>query len=120
MKMDCNITDNFFKELDRMCESYRICAQCGIKEIMETYQMLDCRTLTMEHWEEVKNVVQKWSDEHQPETRLEHFKKMFPKAEMSSSERPMACVKHLNGEFECQISKTSCTFCWNEPYNGEF
>ena len=113
MKMDCNITDNFFKEWDRMCVSCARCDQCELKELTEVYQISECSTIAMEHWEEVKNVVQKWSDEHQPETR-------FPKAEMSSSERPMACVKHLNGEFECKISKISCTFCWNEPYNGEF
>lgn len=120
MKMDCNITDNFFRELDRMCESCARCDQCELKELKGKYQTLECSTLAVEHWEEVINVVQKWSDEHQPETRLEHFKKMFPKAEMSSSERPKACVKHLNEEFECKISKISCTFCWGEPYNGEF
>jgi len=117
MKMDCNITENFFKELERMCESHRICEQCEIKEVMETHQMLDCKTLTLEHWEEVVNVVQKWSDEHQSETRLEHFKKMFPKAPILGG-RPKLCVGSLTGKFSC---KGSCLECWNKPYTeGEF
>ena len=117
MKIDCNFTENFFKEWDRMCVSCARCEQCEIKEIMKTYQILDCRTLTMKHWKEVINVVQKWSDEHQAETRLEHFKKMFPKAPILGG-RPKLCVGSLTGEFSC---KGSCLECWNKPYKeGEF
>ena len=117
MKIDCNFTENFFKEWDRMCVSCARCEQCEIKEIMKTYQILDCRTLTMKHWKEVINVVQKWSDEHQQETRLEHFKKMFPKAPILGG-RPKLCVGSLTGEFSC---KGSCLECWDKPYTeGEF
>jgi len=86
-----------------MCVSCARCEQCEIKEIMKTYQILDCRTLTMKHWKEVINVVQKWSDEHQLETRLEHFLKMHPNARMRSG-HPIGCKK-----------------CWDKPYiEGEF
>lgn len=114
MKMDCNITDNFFRELDRMCESCARCDQCELKELKGKYQTLECSTLAVEHWEEVINVVQKWSDEHQPETRLEHFKKMFPKAPILGG-RPKLCVGSLTGKFSC---KGSCLECWNKPYTG--
>ena len=45
MKIDCNITDNFFRELDRMCESCARCDQCELKELKGKYQTLECSTL---------------------------------------------------------------------------
>lgn len=120
MKVDCGYTENYFKEKNRMIKNCVIaCEDCPISNDNNKTD-LPCEVFERTCPDKAIEIVQKWSDEHQPETRLEHFKKMFPKAEMSSSERPKACVKHLNGEFECKISKVSCTFCWNEPYNGEF
>ena len=120
MKIDCNFTEKFFKEWDRMCVSYARCEQCEIKEIMKTYQILDCRTLTMKHWEEVINAVQKWSDEHQQETRAEHFLKMFPNAQLSNDGRPSICVAYFNENIKCNLPERRCTACWDMPYNGEF
>lgn len=120
MKIDCNFTEKFFKEWDRMCVSCARCEQCEIKEIIKTYQILDCRTLTMKHWKEVINVVQKWSDEHQLETRLEHFLKMFPNARVDNG-RPSVCVRYLNENIECSLPKMHCKACWDKPYTeGEF
>lgn len=120
MKVDCGYTENYFKEKNRMTKNCEIgCNHCLIGSHNNGFDLL-CVEFENTYPDKAIEIVQKWSDEHQVETRLEHFKKMFPKAEMSSSERPKACVKHLNGEFECKISKVSCTFCWNEPYNGEF
>ena len=80
MKIDCNFTKIFFKELDRMCKSSVSCDRCEIKPIMDKYNRIDCRETIIDHPIDILNVIQKWSDEHQSETRLEHFKKNVSKS----------------------------------------
>lgn len=117
MKIDCNITKNFFKKLDRMCESSVSCDRCEIKPIMDKYHRIGCREVIIDHPIDILIVIQKWSDEHQSETRLEYFKKMFPKAPIVGG-RPYLCVRNLTNEVSCEAG--TCKQCWNEPYNGEF
>ncbi len=117
MKVDCGYTENFFKELDRMCKSSVSCDRCEIKPIMDKYHRIGCREVIIDHPIDILNVIQKWSDEHQVETRAEHFLKMFPNAPIWKG-RPFFCVRNLNKKVSCE---NDCEKCWNEPYTeGEF
>ena len=61
-RIDCNITDNFFKELSRMVP------------VPEDYLI----TIDLRRLSEVKNEVQKWSDEHPVKTRLDDLFEKYP------------------------------------------
>lgn len=116
MKVDCGYTENYLKELKRMCEengSY--CLKCGF--YLNKNENITCRIFQMNHPDKAIKIVQEWSNENPVETRLEHFKKMFPKAPILGG-RPRLCVGNLTGEFSC---KGSCLECWDKPYTeGEF
>lgn len=116
MKVDCGYTENYLKELKRMCEengSY--CLKCGF--YLNKNENITCRMFQMNHPDKAVEIVQWWSDEHQPETRAEHFLKMFPNAPIWKG-RPFFCVRNLNKKVSCE---NDCEKCWNEPYTeGEF
>lgn len=117
MKVDCGYTENYFKEKNRMTKNCEIgCNHCLIGSHNNGFDLL-CVEFENTYPDKAIEIVQKWSDEHQPETRFEHFKKMFPKAPILGG-RPKLCVGSLTGEFSC---KGSCLECWNKPYTeGEF
>ena len=56
MKIDCNFTKIFFKELDRMCKSSVSCDRCEIKPIMDKYNRIDCRETIIDHPIDILNV----------------------------------------------------------------
>lgn len=121
MKVDCGYTENFFKELDRMCKSSVSCDRCEIKPIMDKYHRIGCREVIIDHPIDILNVIQKWSDEHQVETRAEHFLKMYPNARMHNEGYPSACVKNLDNNVSCEVCLIGCKKCWDKPYiEGEF
>ena len=117
MKVDCGYTENYLKEQNRMTGNCEIdYKDCPISD-NNNKTNLPCGEFERTYPDEAIKIVQKWSDEHQVETRLEHFKKMFPKAPILGG-RPILCVRNLTGEVSCEAS--TCEQCWNEPYNGEF
>lgn len=116
MKVDCGYTENYLKELKRMCEengSY--CLKCGF--YLNKNENITCRIFQMNHPDKAIKIVQEWSNENPVETRLEHFLKMFPNAPIWKG-RPFLCVRNLNKKVSCE---NDCEKCWNEPYTeGEF
>lgn len=118
MKIDCNITENYLKEQNRMIRNCEIdCKDCPISSYNNGYD-LTCAEFKNTYPDKAIEIVQKWSDENQPETRAEHFMKMFPNALIHKTKNPSACVKRLNKNIEC---KDECIACWNKPYTeGEF
>nr|DAE69337.1 MAG TPA: hypothetical protein [Caudoviricetes sp.] len=117
MKVDCGYTENYLKEQNRMTGNCEIdCKDCPISD-NNNKTNLPCGEFERTYPDEAIKIVQKWSDEHQVETRLEHFKKMFPNAPIWKG-RPFLCVRNLNKKVSCE---NDCEKCWNEPYTeGEF
>lgn len=119
MKIDCNITENYFKEKNRMIKNCEIaCEDCPISSDNNKTD-LPCEVFERTCPDKAIEIVQKWSDEHQPETRAEHFLKMFPNARTEPNNRtPSICLKSVNENLECN---RPCTDCWDKPYTeGEF
>lgn len=118
MKVDCGYTENYLKEKNRMTKSCKInCENCQISSDNNKTD-LSCEEFENAYPNKAIEIVQAWSDEHQVETRAEHFMKMFPNALIHKTKNPSACVKRLNKNIDC---KDECIACWNEPYTeGEF
>lgn len=117
MKIDCNVAKNYFKEKNRMTKNCEIsCGDCPLC-INNNKTNLLCKKLENTYPEKAIGIVKAWSDEHQAETRKEHFLKMFPNASIWKG-RPFLCVRNLNKKVSCE---NECEKCWNEPYTeGEF
>jgi NRPS condensation-like uncharacterized protein len=120
MKVDCGYTENYLKELKRMCEengSY--CLKCGF--YLNKNENITCRIFQMNHPDKAIKIVQEWSNENPKETRAEHFLKMHPNARRHNNGYPSACVNDLNKEVSCEECLNGCKECWNKPYMiGEF
>lgn len=78
-----------------------------------------CGDFELKYPDEAIAIVQEWSDKNQIETRVEHFFKMIPTAQISKSDKvPKVCLNYLNPKIVC---KASCKMCWQAPYKeGEF
>lgn len=120
MKVDCGYTENYLKEKNRMTKNCGInCEDCPISSD-NNKPCLHCEEFENTYPDKAIEIVQKWSDEHQLETRLEHFLKMFPNARVDNG-RPSVCVRYLNENIECSLPKMHCKACWDKPYiEGEF
>lgn len=119
MKVDCGYTENYFKEKNRMIKNCEIaCEDCPISSDNNKTD-LPCEVFERTYPDKAIEVVQEWSNEHPVETRMEHFLKVFPNAQMFENGYPFICVKNLNKKVSCEACK--CEMCWNEPYTeGEF
>ncbi len=112
--MDCSKTENFLKELDRMCKetdcgSCRLCAEVSCGAVYRRFTKNDYSTLFQ--------IVQKWSDEHPQETILEHFKKILPNMCCENKGIPNACVRDFDTRlFPGTCATIMCIDCWNRPY----
>ena len=120
MKVDCGYTENYLKEQNRMTGNCEIdCKDCPL-DYVNNKAYLSCGEFERAYPDEAIKIVQKWSDEHQPETRAEHFMKMFPNAQLSNDGRPSICVAYFNENIKSCLPERRCTACWDEPYKGEF
>lgn len=121
MKIDCNVAKNYFKEKNRMTKNCEIsCGDCPLC-INNNKTNLLCKKLENTYPEKAIGIVKAWSDEHQAETRAEHFIKMHPNAPMYETGYPVACVGNLNNNVSCEVGLIGCKKCWDKPYiEGEF
>lgn len=121
MKVDCGYTENYFKEKKRMTKNCQInCRDCQLGSD-NNKTILSCKGLENICPDKATEIVQKWSDEHQVETRKEHFLKMYPNARMHNEGYPSACVKNLDNNVSCEVCLNGCKKCWDKPYeDGEF
>ena len=118
MKVDCGYTENYLKEKKRMTKNCDIaCEDCPISNDNNKTD-LPCEEFENTYPNKAIEIVQGWSDEHQQETRTEHFLKMHPKARMRSG-HPNACVKDLNNNVSCEVCLIGCKKCWDKPYKDD-
>lgn len=121
--MDCNKTEVFLRELDRMCKetdcsNCRLCAEASCGAAYKSCNKDDYSTLF--------RTVQKWSDEHPQETILEHFQKILPDMTifktLDGKERIGCCPDLLDSRishycrYDLVYAKHPCGDCWNRPY----
>ena len=115
MRVDCSRVLEYKKERYRMCKSYTKCTDgCKLFEHLGA----DCNAVKHIDIKAVR-IVQKWSDEHQQETMVEHFYKIHPKARKQTDGLPMICVMSLGWIDKCPKNNNldiSCAYCWNSPY----
>lgn len=120
MKIDCGYTENYLKEKREMIIQVEDCEDCPFSNDNNGIG-LPCDEFEVEYPNKAIEIVQKWSDEHQVETRAEHFMKMFPNAQLSDDGRPSICVAYFNENIKCSLPEERCAACWDKLYiEGEF
>lgn len=109
--MDCNDTKTFLSEWYRMCCSFDrnpherpVTLGCGV------VQCSSCRYLAMSGGD-IINIVQEWSDTHQPKTQLSVFLEKFPNATIGNEGYPAACAGNIFGH-QCKYGD-DCSVCWD-------
>ena len=134
-KIDCSLTENFFKERIRMCSSFDICDQgCPIYYAMQddcTEEM--CADYINGNIQKVIKIVQEWSNDNPIITNLDYFLRHFPNAKLTNNRAsgelntPIEVSKpcslglverrnNVNGV--CFISD-HCYLCWYRPYEDK-
>ena len=121
--MDCNKTEIFFKELDRMCNKYRCTkynASCSGCEIYQHCYDSSCYGFVKNNPLKAVEIVQKWSDSNPVKTRLSMFLKLFPNAKITDGHINI-CPKLLNTNFEpCPAPAVlNCSDCKKEYWLSE-
>ena len=110
-KIDCNITENFFKERKRMCNTVT-CSKCPLRTPYD-----DCADIVVFHHDKAMEIIQKWSDEHPEEpvkTFADDFFDKFPNALKDENGVPCVGCPHHFGycEYKCDHD---CKKCWSRP-----
>lgn len=125
-KIDCSITENYFKEKARMVKysDYGACTICcadcplcsdnnGTHEICADFEKL--------YPDKAIQIVQKWSNDHPKMTMLDKFKEQHPKAKLTKKGIPKTtcprCLGYTDDE-HCAPS-ANCVDCWNKPYDEQ-
>lgn len=110
MKIDCNITQNYMNEQQRMCEFYKDCHEgCPAYYICNSVQRRELDMIP---------IVQTWSDLNPQRTFLSDFLEKYPNAAIDSDGIPYEICPHTLGlsEFdECNGDESICSSCWNQP-----
>ena len=108
-KVDCSITENFFKERSRMCSTVT-CSECPLHHPYD-----NCENIVVFHHDKAMEIIQKWSDEHPEEpvkTFADDFFEKFPNALRDENGVPcVGCPHHFEYcEYKCD---RNCKECWN-------
>ena len=113
---DCSKTEEFFKELKRMCDKFNsTCVGCKIYDIcFDT----GCYSFIKNDTQEAIEIVQKWSDENPIKTRQSEFLKMFPNAAMVDGVIGL-CPEWVDKKIECNYQQTSCYKCKEKYWLSE-
>lgn len=110
MRIDCNITKNYMKEQQRMCDVYKDCFEgCPAAYICNSEKRRD---------EAMIPIVQTWSNLNPQRTYLTDFLEKFPNAALDSDGFPYEICPHtlgLNEIDECDGDGSNCVSCWNQP-----
>ena len=116
--IDCNVTINYLKEKDRMCDSFEHnCTDCpAFKPYYNC--LLDVKTKGYSNKKAIK-IVQKWSDEHPRKTIMDEFLEKYPNSNLAPTS---LCPFELLGiRKECKYfidedrQWNVCEECWNLP-----
>ena len=122
MKIDCKITENYFKERNRML-NMKSNSACGINcDDCRFYEVGDC----VEDCEASTpllaiDIVQKWSDEHQEMTNLDYLLKHFPNTKLDEDGTPSEICPDSIGlpladGMVCKGNAVDCKKCWSRLY----
>lgn len=92
----------YLKAVERMCNTYKSCADCPYKNCS-----CDCNA-EIENAKEMVAIVEKWAAEHPTKTRQSEFLKMFPNA-ATRHEVITICPQYAEKDFKCP--RTCCPEC---------
>nr|DAH50019.1 MAG TPA: hypothetical protein [Caudoviricetes sp.] len=124
--IDCSRTENYFAEKQRMTKKHKLnhggyscklnCADCPLSHLNNDSTML-CSDFETCYPEKAIAIVQKWSDEHQPETYLSELLEHFPNAPLNDNGIPEdICPFYLGFMSKDDCRKYhNCVECWNQP-----
>ena len=118
---DCSKTEEFFKELKRMCNKYRCTkynASCSRCEIYQHCYDFSCYSFVKNNPLKAVEIVQKWSDENPTKTRQGELLKMFPDVKLLNGVVGI-CPRDIDKKIECCAPQTSCFVCEKEFWLSE-
>jgi len=125
MKINCSITENYFKEKTRMTKSCTICKDldCNLGSTNNGTKH-GCRNLEILQPETAVEIVQAWSDTHPQKTYLEDLLEKYPNAELDSRKVPeFICPRNLGYKDwdNCKAisGNEKCVPCWNQIMEEE-
>ena len=116
----------FLVTRDRMCKSFNgRCNGCEVNEHMGVDDM--CIYYTMQHPEEVVEIVERWGKEHPCKTRQSEFLKLFPDARLFDGVLAIDPCKINRSRFDSKECRTysdefgvlSCDKCREQFWNEE-
>lgn len=114
----------FLVTRDRMCKSFNsYCDGCKVKKRRGVNDM--CISYTMQHPQEVVEIVEQWAKEHPKKTRQSEFLKQFPDAFVylgSVDIDPCKIVKSKYDTKQCRLRETrewSCDNCREQFWHEE-
>ena len=127
-KIDCSITENYFKEKTRMtqvndkgCCSIT-CCDCPLSYYRNGTDR-GCDSYERTFPKEAIAIVQKWSDEHPIKTILDDFLEKYPKANLRPNGTfPYLCPYSLGYEEAAYCGGQEfkdCRKCWSRPLEAE-
>lgn len=120
MKIDCSNILNFKTEHMRMCESYTSCYDCPFENKFTFCSPSDLGLGDIT--QEVIDLVQKWSDEHQQKTILEDVLEKLPNIPREKDGTPDdLCPDYLGYEKSDEFcgKENGCQICWNRVIEAE-
>ena len=120
--MNCNKTETFFAEWERMCVEADFRGTCFLVQKGIAVGCAHCEEYVRRNADKAIEIVQEWSDAHQPKTRLSVLKEQYPRYEYRNTDGlPTICAGVLYG-FSCGCTATNvhdCERCWNTPVEQE-
>ena len=123
-KIDCNITENFLRELNRATNNCNIyCKDCIINDLYMKDER-GCVNAIVNHPQEAISIIQNWSDAHPLKTRLDDLKEKHPDFRLiNDSGYPSLFPRvfgYCDGCQSCHLYHRTnrCESCWDEPVEG--
>lgn len=98
----------FLKELNRMCCTHDSCTICPATGFCN-YRNRE----SDKERQELVGIVEKWSKDHPPKTRLQDFFEKYPNAPIEVDGTPIVCCENL-GYCDACNAETDCVKCWNK------
>lgn len=105
----------FFKEKERMCSKYGMCAVCPADRQNNGFDMY-CDDLEVKKPEELVAIVERWSAEHPKKTRQSRFLEMFPNAKIEEG-CLLICPIHCDKNEKCGAGR--CVDCRKKYWLSE-
>lgn len=124
--IDCSKTENYFTEKLRPTKKQKLsdstyiceiaCGDCPLSRLNNGMN-IQCSNLEKSYPDKAIAIMQKWSDEHPPETYLSEFLKNYPNALLDDDGIPTTGCPYRLGLInrdKCEKNH-SCIECWNQP-----